>query len=1286
MVNHTIKLLVVDDNPADSRRLIRLTQRLAGWTIDARECADSDECREAFAAFRPDVVFVDYLLDAETGLDLVRGLPEGIRRESAFILLTGQGDEEVAANALRAGVLDYLTKDALTGEKLEHALRFAIQRVSDRRALRHRDAILQAVAQVAESFLKTQDWRSVITESLAVLAQAADVSRAYLFKNFSTSDDGLRARQLFEWTAPDITPQIDNPDLQDFHYREAGCGHWAEAMGGGQCFQGLVSELSEAESSMLGPQNIQAIMLAPIFVEGGWWGVLDFDECRRERLWSDVELDALRTAASTLGAAIQREKMEQMMRLQATAIETAANAIFITDADGVFLWANPAFSRITGYTAEDIQGETPRILKSNRHDEAFYRELWETIKDGQVWRGEMADRRKDGSLYIQETTISPVRNHEGHVTRFVSVQQDITLRKELEERLRAQAEFDALTGLPNRRLFEDRLIQAVALAGRNKTHLVLMFVDLDHFKAVNDTLGHDAGDELLREAANRLKACVRRSDTVARLGGDEFTVILPEVTHPTLAELVAKKILEQLERPFFPTGREARISGSIGIAVFPGDGRDMETLMKCADEAMYRSKKADRAAYHFFNPEAVSPGTGDSHMTTRGGNTDPDPISLQSLRILLVDDEEADAAAFRRRLGSALTGRPFDLTHAASFREGLTALSGRTFDLCFFDYRLGVETGLDLLRKARTLGVTSPVVFLTGQGDEETAVTLMKSGAVDYLSKDRLTPETLSRSIHYALGISASERRRKAAEEALFEKSVHLDNVLRSATDLAIITTDPAFIVKYFNPMAGELLGISREEAVGASVEEIHRRLGVDPERFRLGLGNIEQKGEHRFEVVLEKGDGPHHLDARASGVLDETGNLAGYCLTVRDVTERKRLLRNLEGAVLKADAANRAKSEFLATMSHEIRTPMNVILGMGELLSETNLTETQTSFVNTLNRSGQGLQALINDILDLSKIESGQLALERIPFDLRRLIDEVMDLFAFTAAEKGIGIELAFAEGVPPFVHGDPTRLRQILVNLVGNAVKFTVRGGIKVTVAVDPDGGMSFAVADTGPGIAPAKQEQIFQPFTQVDTSTTRTHGGTGLGLTICRRLVEMMGGRIHLESEEDRGSRFTARLPLPEVARESVAASGDAHDGPDGMPTVAPSGLRILLVEDALDNQMIIQAFLEKTPHDVIVAENGREAVGRFKEGGIDLVLMDIQMPVMDGYAATRSVRAWERETTSPPTPIIALTAHAMQEESIKIREAGCNLHLTKPIRKNHLLETIAQTVVNRSGTGR
>ncbi|MGN7610507.1 diguanylate cyclase domain-containing protein [Magnetococcales bacterium HHB-1] len=600
------KVLVIDDNPADSRHIVRLTERVRTCAITCHVSQNSQEGKQAIIEFQPDVVFVDYLLGKDTGLDLIQSIPKKERQERAFILLTGQGDEDVAAASLRAGMLDYLTKDKLSTKKLEHVLRFALQKLADWRALRYRDAILQAIAVFAESVFTSDSWRKEIVNALTALGQSAQASRAILYKVIPTNpQDDLILRQLYEWVATGIAPTMEHPNLQELHFKKIGCQHWSETLQAGRPYQAILSDIGKEEAAIFQHKKSQSLVLMPIFVEGNLWGVLELDDSQCERRWSSMELDALHTAANTLGAAIEREQMEQLMRLQSTAIETVADAIFITDSDGIFLWTNPAFTRMTGYTQKDIQGKTPRILKSGRQDSSSYEELWKSIKAGQVWRGEMVGRHKDGTLYIHETAISPIRDHSGKITNFVSVQHDIMLRKELEKNLRSQAELDQLTGLPNRRLFEDRLIQSIALSNRNQTHMVLIFIDLDHFKAVNDTLGHDAGDELLQEAAQRITSCVRRSDTVARLGGDEFVVILPEVTQPALAELVAKKILQQLEKPFYPASQEAHISGSIGIAVFPEDGQDCESLIKSADTAMYRSKKAGRAAFSFFNSTLI---------------------------------------------------------------------------------------------------------------------------------------------------------------------------------------------------------------------------------------------------------------------------------------------------------------------------------------------------------------------------------------------------------------------------------------------------------------------------------------------------------------------------------------------------------------------------------------------------------------------------------------------------------------------------------------------------------
>ncbi|MGN7610883.1 response regulator [Magnetococcales bacterium HHB-1] len=392
---------------------------------------------------------------------------------------------------------------------------------------------------------------------------------------------------------------------------------------------------------------------------------------------------------------------------------------------------------------------------------------------------------------------------------------------------------------------------------------------------------------------------------------------------------------------------------------------------------------------------------------------------------------------------------------------------------------------------------------------------------------------------------------------------------------------------------------------------------------------------------------------------------------------ERHSMMLSMREALEAAQLANQAKSRFLAAMSHDIRTPMNAILGMGELLQESILTEEQKNYVQVFQDAGTTLLALINDILDLSKIEAGQLEMDRAPFDLSLLLHGTINLLRNQAEKKGLILKIALPDNLPIYVLGDRERLRQVLLNLLNNAVKFSSEGAVTLAVEHHRQDYIQFSVKDTGIGISKERQAKIFEPFAQEDQSISRRFGGTGLGLSICRHLVRKMRGSIWVKSTPERGSVFYFTAYLPDVEQDSIVLSAMLSQKQfSSNHSEQNQDLRILLVDDAEDNRMLISAYLKKTPYHLTIAVNGQEGVEQFQSGSFDLVLMDVQMPVMDGFEATRRIRAWEDEHQYHPVPIIALTAHAMREVSEQVREAGCSLHLTKPIQKAHLLSVIGQ----------
>jgi polar amino acid transport system substrate-binding protein len=670
-------------------------------------------------------------------------------------------------------------------------------------------------------------------------------------------------------------------------------------------------------------------------------------------------------------------------------------------------------------------------------------------------------------------------------------------------------------------------------------------------------------------------------------------------------------------------------------------------------------------------------------------------------------------------------------------------------------------------------------------------------------------------------GILRDITERKRSEEALRESELKFRSVVRSAKD-AIILADSRGKIISWNKSAQAIFGYDEKDVLGKPLVKLM------PKRYRkahkvgfgryLATGKSEVIGKTTELFGLRENGHEFPLELSLASWKTEKGSF--YCGIIRDISERKRTEKELQKAKVAAEDGNRAKSEFLANMSHEIRTPMNAIIGMTELALDTELTPEQRGYLNVVQSSSDGLLSLINDILDFSKIEAGQLEFEEVSFDLQDLIEGVAEILSVRAHEKDLELMCFVEPGLPKFVVGDPTRLRQILINLVGNAIKFTHKGEISIKVKPSKNSwrkqreekkiGLHFEVCDTGIGISRENQDNIFAKFSQADSSTTRQFGGTGLGLCISKSLIEMMGGKIGVESEVGRGSTFHFMLNLPIgegdshefaypnfreisvlvvddngtnrfILRKTLSAWGlqvtEARGGHealtllkeaaaefdllildyqmpelDGVEVVRAirknlrmlktkiimlsswEGLncklkdelniaatitkpvkqsklfdvlmkvlrvnkametihkpktsaeipgnqvhqRILLVEDNVDNQNLAKTILKKAGYLVDVAKNGKMAVEAAEKFRYDLILMDIQMPVMDGFEATQQIRSRERKQNEDRVPIIALTAHAIKGYREKCLKHGMDDHISKPIKKKVLLQKIAQWI--------
>jgi PAS domain S-box-containing protein len=667
-------------------------------------------------------------------------------------------------------------------------------------------------------------------------------------------------------------------------------------------------------------------------------------------------------------------------------------------------------------------------------------------------------------------------------------------------------------------------------------------------------------------------------------------------------------------------------------------------------------------------------------------------IGLETVDILIVDDRMDGLLA----LEAALSCPNWRLSKAQSGHEAVNLCSNHDFALILLDVQMPGIDGFQAAEmiRSKTRNRTTPIIFVTAINKDDLYIYRgYEAGAVDYVFKP-FDPHILRSKVAVFADLYEKTRKLERQTEIIRESErrerylklaeLEVENLRRyrslaDAVPHIIWKANADGVFDYVNRGWTDYTGQSVEQSQGNGWQRaVHNG---DLERIlRLWLESMRTLEPFEAEIRLRREDGEFrwHLCKVVPEILGTS--LLSWIGTNTDIHDRKIIADRLIVSQREAQSANLAKTNFLANMSHEIRTPLNAILGFAELIFSPDQSHDENiKAVETIRRSGTQLLRIINEILDISKIEAGHMEVEEVEVDVPAMVEEVRSLLELQASDKGLKLDFRIMSPLPRRVVSDPVRLKQILMNLVGNAVKFTSKGEVVAEFGWTPDDGgkgqLKVYVRDTGPGIAEQDVDRLFRPFSQVDNSMTRRFGGTGLGLILSKQLAQLLGGDVRLErSEPGLGSVFYAEASVKPVGKKSEFISSFKNEN-IAKPVVSSqkidlSQYHILLVDDSADNQVLIGRFLRGAGANVVVANDGIEAVSLALDKNPDFVLMDIQMPRMDGYEATRVLRG-----KGFHKPIIALTAHALKEEREKSLQAGCNGHLTKPIEKRALLEFLS-----------
>jgi PAS domain S-box-containing protein len=1002
----------------------------------------------------------------------------------------------------------------------------------------------------------------------------------------------------------------------------------------------------------------------------------------------------------------------------AAAVEQSADAVVITDALGAIQYVNPAFTLMTGYGREEAAGQNPRVLKSGAHSAEFYKALWDTVASGQVWQGELVNRRKDGTCYVEEMRITPVRNTYGEIVSYIAIKRDVTDRRAAGEAQRFLAaivecsEDAIIANAPDGTILSwNRSAQALLgytaeeAIGRHVSMLVPLEVQphvAGFIEQVFNTPGGCQGEgKALRKDGGAVGVSVRANTILDSAGASAaMAAVVRDTTErdqaaasqALLASIVESSDLAIVSMQLDGTitswnrGAEALLGYTAGEII----GKNTSVLVPPDCRAALRQSLATVQAGAFSDYETVRlakdgrrihvAGTGSPIRNSRGEIVGIAAIArdigerLRAEQALHESEERfrimADGCPAIMWVTDAEGGIRFvNRTCREFFGASLEHVEGRQW------HKLLHPNDAPEYLASHTRAVNDRAPFRTE------ARVRRADGEWRWIASHAEPRFSPSGEFLGHVGLSPDITELKRAGEAVRSSEEKFRQVAENIREVFWLVDARTCQTLYLSPAYEQVWGRTCDSAFrnpDSWLESVHPE---DVERARQWsvVQALRQNVETEFRIRTPEGR-EKWIRNRAFPVLDQANQVVRVGGIAEDITAWKcheeELVRAREGA----EAANLAKSRFVANMSHEIRTPMNGVLGMLQLLQDTELTAEQREYADVIETCGRALMSLIDNILDLSKIEAWRLALERVEFDPRRVVEDAIESLRPDAEAKGLALLWLAAPDVPALLVGDAVRVRQVLCNLAGNAIKFTERGRVKVEVTVEAQDcvrtTLRISIADSGIGISPDQARGLFSPFFQADSSSTRRHGGAGLGLNISKQLVEMMGGEIGFHSTGSAGSTFwfTLAFALPsEPAPAPAATLRPANKHSEVRPGVSRPGrnARILVAEDNPTNRRVLLAQLGKLGYQASAVANGFAAVEALRQEEYDLILMDCQMPGMDGFEAARRIRQLDHSRL----PIIAVTASAMAGDRERCIGEGMDDYLAKPVALGALAEMLA-----------